>query len=196
MALRYLKRGLSLAKELGDPESISKSLNNLGIAYDNLGEYENAIASYRESLRLKQLIGYRHGMAQTLHNLALVYEHAGKLDLALSWYTKSLALKRGVTHDKHGVAQTQSNLGRIFRRRGKLNKARALLHLAVRVLRQVGDNYGFAEASEELARVETAAGNYLAARNAANDAYKIFSHLKLVKDARRCRRFLAAISQP
>jgi tetratricopeptide (TPR) repeat protein len=192
-ALRYLKHGLSLAHTLGDPESVSKSLNNLGIAYDNLREYEDAIESYRESLRLKQLIGYRHGMAQTTHNLALVYEHAGKLDLALSWYAKSLALKKGVTHDKHGIAQTQSNLGRIFRQTGKLNKARVLLHLSIRVLRQVGDNYGFAEASEELAHVEIATGNYLAARNAATDAYKTFFHLKLVRDAGRCRQLLATI---
>ncbi len=192
-ALRYLKKGLALARDSGSPESASISLNNIGIAYDNLNRFDEAIESYLESLSLKELIGYRHGMAQTTHNLGFVHEHAGKPDLAFSWYAKSLALKLGFTHDKHGIAQTQSNLGRLFRQKGDLKKARTLLQPAARVLRTVGDDFGFAEAREELARVEKAARKYSAARVATIDAIKVFTKLRLSKDAGRCRRLLREI---
>ncbi|NJK28297.1 MAG: tetratricopeptide repeat protein, partial [Coleofasciculaceae cyanobacterium SM2_3_26] len=46
----------------------ASSLNNLGIAYDSLGEYQRAIAFHQQSLEIKRQIGDRNGEADSLFN--------------------------------------------------------------------------------------------------------------------------------
>jgi tetratricopeptide (TPR) repeat protein len=47
------------------------SLNNLGLAYKSLGQYQRAIDLFEQSLEIKREIGDRHGEADSLCNLAL-----------------------------------------------------------------------------------------------------------------------------
>jgi tetratricopeptide (TPR) repeat protein len=41
---------LRIAREIGDRRSEGHALGNMGIAYDELGDYQQAINSYNESL--------------------------------------------------------------------------------------------------------------------------------------------------
>ncbi|WP_211517543.1 tetratricopeptide repeat protein, partial [Geitlerinema sp. PCC 9228] len=47
----------------GDRSGEAKSLNNLGLAYQSLGQYQRAIEYHQQSLAIKQEIGDRSGEA-------------------------------------------------------------------------------------------------------------------------------------
>ncbi|HEY9844128.1 MAG TPA: tetratricopeptide repeat protein, partial [Candidatus Obscuribacterales bacterium] len=57
---------------------------NLGLAYDDVGKPELAIAAYQQALKLQP------AYARPLNNLGYIYERQGKLDMALSYYTRAL----------------------------------------------------------------------------------------------------------
>ena len=54
-------------------------MNNLGNAYNSIGQYQRAIEYHQQSLAIKREIGDRHGEAQTLQNLAHAYHLTGRV---------------------------------------------------------------------------------------------------------------------
>jgi tetratricopeptide (TPR) repeat protein len=63
---------LTLARESGDPERIASALNNRGVLYDDKGDYDRALETFNEAIRLNPLD------AVTFYNRADVYYN--KLD--------------------------------------------------------------------------------------------------------------------
>ena len=63
------------------------SLFNLGLAYGNAGQYEEAIASYKEALRIKPDDADAH------YNLGYVYRELGQYEEAIASFKKSIRIK-------------------------------------------------------------------------------------------------------
>ncbi|MCE8433932.1 tetratricopeptide repeat protein, partial [Rhodovulum sulfidophilum] len=71
-------------------------LNNCGALYQDIGDLDQALSLYQESLHLSRaVLGSEHpSIATTLNNMAAVHEARGDLDQALSLYQESLHLSR------------------------------------------------------------------------------------------------------
>ncbi|MEM9137582.1 MAG: tetratricopeptide repeat protein [Cyanobacteria bacterium P01_F01_bin.42] len=74
---------MEIKREIGDRNGEAKSLGNLGIAFDLLGQYQQAIDFHSQSLEIKREIGDRRGESDSLWNLAQVYQRKGRIRLAM-----------------------------------------------------------------------------------------------------------------
>jgi tetratricopeptide (TPR) repeat protein len=67
-------------------------LSDLGEAYLQLDQTDDALASLRQSLSIWRSIGNRHGEATTLHRLGIVLGSAGNVAQAREVFGQALAL--------------------------------------------------------------------------------------------------------
>ncbi len=94
--------------------------NNEGIAYFNNGNYDAAIASYKEAIRLKP------SLYQVHYNLGIVYWMKGHNDSAIASYKEAVRLKP----DSY---QAHTNLGVSYKMKGQYDAAIASYREAIRL---------------------------------------------------------------
>ncbi len=126
-ALEYAWQGLKLGHGHDYPESEAPLLNILGIIYDSIGNRDEAIFSYRETLQVIQRCVVRTEHLISLegaanNNLALIYQGLHRFDEALPHAQKGLALLTEA-QDLTGVIHALSTLGNLYYRRGDYEPA-------------------------------------------------------------------------
>ncbi|XP_035697700.1 uncharacterized protein LOC118430785 [Branchiostoma floridae] len=136
------------------------SLINLGGAFYEMGDYENAISSLEQALRIRRSqpterlyfsfdLGDKLGVL--LNRLGLAYHGWGKYRKAISYFEESLDTKRNVNdqdNESNGIATTWNNLGETFRFLGDFKKAIDYYEQALQIKRSV---YGQSTAHPEIA---------------------------------------------
>ena len=86
----YLKPGLALAKSLGFMEGIAGGLNSIAACYMNLGNYQEALATFEESLQILEETEDFEKAARIKLNIASLYTNWGNFDRALDYYFEAL----------------------------------------------------------------------------------------------------------
>jgi CHAT domain-containing protein len=135
------EQSLTITREIGDRAGEANTLNNIGIVYESLGNYPEAIAQYEASLAIKREIGDRAGEANTLNNIGIVYESLGKYPEAIAQYEASLAITREIG-DRATEAQTLNNIGIVYESLGKYPEAIAQYEASLAITREIGDRAG------------------------------------------------------
>ncbi len=71
---------------------------NIGLVYDNKGEYEKALENYKKCLEIRtKVLGPESiDVATTLNNIGIVYKNKGEYDQALDNYNKCLEIRTKV----------------------------------------------------------------------------------------------------
>ena len=100
-----------------------RALNNLGIAYRELGRYEKAIGYYEQALAIHREVKNRTGEGRALDNLGIAYEKLGRYEKAIGYSEQALAIRREVK-DRTGEAYSLYSLARAERSQGNLLAAR------------------------------------------------------------------------
>ncbi|MGI2908453.1 CHAT domain-containing protein, partial [Tolypothrix sp. VBCCA 56010] len=113
-------------------------LNNIGLVYYSLGDKQQALNFYNQSLSLKGQVGDKAEEAATLNNIGLVYYSLGDKQQALNFYNQSLSLK-GQVGDKEGEAATLTNIGSVYDSLGDNQQALNYYNQSLTLMRQVGD---------------------------------------------------------
>ncbi len=77
--------------------------NNLGLVYDQLDQFEDAIEYHNKSLSLKKKLegNNKSTINNSLNNLALAYKNSGNYNIALSYYQDILS-DSNLRHDRPG----------------------------------------------------------------------------------------------
>jgi len=103
----YVLKGIAIKQALG--QSYASNLNNLGRAYLDLGQYDKALPTTHESIRLKiQEVGDRHStVASSYLNLAELHQRSQRYDSALIYTQKALAIHKD-NYGKHGRMLAES----------------------------------------------------------------------------------------
>ncbi|RAM50079.1 MAG: hypothetical protein C6Y22_18630, partial [Hapalosiphonaceae cyanobacterium JJU2] len=117
----YHNQSLTIKKTIGDKQGEGNSLNNLGLAYKNLGEYKRAIDYHNQSLTIAKAIGDRQGEAKSLNNLGLALLRSGNPKAAEQNLRNSIAVKEAIRADlgdndafKVSIFETQANSYRLL----------------------------------------------------------------------------------
>ena len=90
-SLKYHFESLSLREKDGDKAEISVSMNNIGLVYLQIKDYEQAIQYFQSALNLNEEAG-RNDSEVTLINLGHCYFATGSFESALEKYERALSL--------------------------------------------------------------------------------------------------------
>jgi predicted ATPase/DNA-binding SARP family transcriptional activator len=92
----FMEQSLAVYREVGDRWGIARSLDGLGIATSNLGEYDRGIALNQESAAIYRELGDDRGLAITLNNLGSVLLDVGDYEGARVRLEEALAVFDGL----------------------------------------------------------------------------------------------------
>lgn len=93
-----------------------------GISYYRLGNLNEAIHSYQESLKFRSSKNEWKEVSRTYNNLALAYADLSEYSSALKFHNKALNIRK-INKDTGGVAASLMNIGLLFERQGKYDES-------------------------------------------------------------------------
>ena len=123
-------------------DQAAQHLNNLGIANERLGLYEEAAKNYTESLKFNiQTFGlYSVQTTNNFFNLGTLAYNTGNIDEAISYFDSTLMVYDSILPENDvEFASLYNNIGTTYHRKGDLRKALEYLHKAQTMMEA---NYG------------------------------------------------------
>lgn len=93
--LGYAQEALAVSRRAHVPLSEARALNNVGLAYQRLGLFDQAIPLFLEGLRLSQQHLDHEGICRALTHIALAHNSLGEYERALELHREVLPLARG-----------------------------------------------------------------------------------------------------
>ena len=107
---------IALHEELGQRSGVASVTVNIGIVYQNLGEYGKSLEYFTRAKALNEEIGDRSGVARVIGNIGLVYQNLGEYGKSLEYYTRAIALHEKLG-ERSGVADITGPPPKKWRRR-------------------------------------------------------------------------------
>ncbi|NOT75833.1 MAG: tetratricopeptide repeat protein [Cyclobacteriaceae bacterium] len=111
-ALYYLNQSIETSSK-DDSLSMPNVLNNIGIIYDEKGDYDKALQSYFKGLQMAQKTGAVTIQAYILSNIGIVYKKQKQYDKVLEYYTTALELYKKL-NSSFGITVTSGNIGSVL----------------------------------------------------------------------------------
>jgi tetratricopeptide (TPR) repeat protein len=152
--------------------------NNLGLVYDSIGQYQEALKFHQQSLAIQREIGVaegtrsdRNGEANSLNNLGNVYQSLGQYQEALEFYQQSLEIEReigvaeGTRSDRNGEANSLGNLGNVYGSLGQYQEALHFYQQSLEIQSEIGNRNGEANSLMNLGNVYYSLGQHQEALN-------------------------------
>jgi len=134
------RAALSAARAAKNRTAEDRALNNLGNAYMQLGQFEEAISCLQQDLAICREAGDQRGEAETLNNLGNVYTGLQQYDESVACLQDALVICRKIGYRRleGGIL---SNLGIGYRWLQRLEDAIACYQDALVISREVGDQH-------------------------------------------------------
>ncbi|MBF2093731.1 MAG: tetratricopeptide repeat protein [Synechococcales cyanobacterium K44_A2020_017] len=132
---------------------------NLGIAYDSLGQYQQAINFQQQSLAIAREIGNRQVETSSLIGLGNAYFSLGQYQQAIAFLQKSLAIQREIG-SRPGEAASLGNLGNVYHELGQYQQAIAFQQQSLAIQRGIGNRQGEANSLGNLGDAYYDLGQY------------------------------------
>jgi tetratricopeptide (TPR) repeat protein len=181
-AKQLLEEGLSLFEDLPeDPaatallnelgfvskvEGRAKSLNGLGFVAKEMGDYDQSVQQYRESLRLYRALEDEWGIVWTATDLALALLYADDSAGAVELLQESAERqRRRPVRGRTGAALTTLYLGYATLAQGDRTAAARFAHESLRACRELGYKRGVILAAHFAGLLSYTAGDLAAARS-------------------------------
>jgi tetratricopeptide (TPR) repeat protein len=134
-AITVLEAGAARLEE--DAVRRAQVLNNLGLAYANVGDWAKSQRSFERSLEIKRAAADIYGQALSLLNVARVYQARQQPFAARNALTESATLFETV-RDSGSAAAARRELARVLRLAGETEQARHEAAAAVSLFQQAG----------------------------------------------------------
>jgi CHAT domain-containing protein/Tfp pilus assembly protein PilF len=117
------------------------ALNNIGVNYNALNQYQKAIDNFQQALKIVREVKDQRVERIVVSNLANNYEKLGKYDKAIEYHLQSLEVTREIK-DRRGEGQSLGNLGSTYYSLDKHDKAIKFYLQALAILREIKDRQG------------------------------------------------------
>ncbi|WP_271766980.1 CHAT domain-containing protein [Aquimarina algiphila] len=109
-----------------DHEEEANSLDNIAVYYENINEYDKALAYYEKALSIRQKIFKKDNLniARSFINLGFFYKKVSDYKKALLYYKKALSIQQKIyPENDHTVMASYDNIGTIYRKISDYDKA-------------------------------------------------------------------------
>lgn len=177
-SISWLEKALIAVQTTNDRAAEAIYLNNLGLAYKNLGEFERAIKFYEQQLILVREIKDQYSENYALGNLGGAYTLLGELQRAIGFYEQALVIQRK-NNDQRGEGTVLGNLGFAYMQLGEFQRAIEFYEQALIIMQNIGDRRKENIIRSNMSRALYDAGNRIEAIKEAEASLRI---LELIKD--------------
>lgn len=142
-ARAYAEERLTICRELGDPNGIALSLNDLALAASGEGDHDRAAALLEESIAIFRELRDDRGVAISIANLVAALLARGDYERVAELGRESVSLFRRLD-DERGVVVSLINVAFAALHRRRVREARPLLGEALTLSRELGYKEGVA----------------------------------------------------
>lgn len=108
------------------------TFNSMAVAYNNMGEYSNALACARNAIDKWTELDSGHGLAFGHHSIGTAYAGLGRFDEAIASFDAALRIRRQI-NDRHGEARSLLALGAVQQDLHRVVDARESARSAVEI---------------------------------------------------------------
>jgi len=175
-AMQCGRRGILLAKELGEDSKLAKINNMLGVIYRNIGYYTKALEYYNEALDIAEFVGDSVQIAYSYNNIGGAYRLERNYTIALTKMFKALEIFEKLKINE-GIAFCTINIGIVYRHQKNYAKALNYFDRTIKIREKLGDKFGSALALNQVIEVYSDEGKLDTAFQNFEDLYKLYESL-------------------
>ncbi|WP_310740529.1 tetratricopeptide repeat protein [Microbispora sp. H10885] len=117
------------------------AMNSLGLAYKDLGKYDEALLCLNHCLEIRRTIHDRWGVAQSLNNIGITYRNLGMHAESLPIFIEALEIFDSLK-DVYGSANTINNMGISYEYLGNYELSLEYHKKSLSLRESIGDRYG------------------------------------------------------
>ncbi|CAF0833684.1 unnamed protein product [Rotaria sordida] len=106
--------------------TLSSTYNNIGLMYDSMGNYSDALSWYEKALEIQSnsLPSDHPSLATVYDNIGMVYRSLGDYTTALSYCEKTLEIRlKSSSLDQISLTNVYSNIGMVYESKGDYSNA-------------------------------------------------------------------------
>ncbi|MGO9124490.1 MAG: tetratricopeptide repeat protein [Terriglobales bacterium] len=174
-ALTYLQQALQIREKLNAPE-MADTLHDLGEAYANLGQYDQAMASYMRSLDLYRKAGDKQGAALASLSMGTVFKYQGRLGPAVDALQEAVKAFHDLGDRSHTMADSLIDLADALAQSGQGADSGKLLDEAKGLARGLKNDSLMSAALNSEGDVYFFQGDLKSAGNSYEQALRLSSH--------------------
>ncbi|GIV27215.1 MAG: hypothetical protein KatS3mg027_1029 [Bacteroidia bacterium] len=135
------------------------NLGNIGVVYDDQGNYSRALEYYFRALKICEEIGNKQRQASCLGNIGGVYHEQGNYSKALEYYFKASKINEEIGN-KQRQANNLGNIGGVYHEQGNYSKALEYYFKALKINEEIGNKRSQANNLGNIGGVYHDQGNY------------------------------------
>lgn len=114
------------------------ALGNLGVAYDSLGQHQQAVELHEQALAIAREVGDREGEGRTLNDLGIAYRNLEQPEQAIAVFEQALGIAQD-TGNPVGEGITLNNLGNTYANLGDYQRAIETYERSLTISREIGN---------------------------------------------------------
>ncbi len=154
-----LQESIHIYDSLKDKEGKAKVTTNLGIAWSQIGSYENSLICYHQALGWYTKNNDLTHQARVYMSLGLVYGQLKKFDQSLTAHHKALEIFTGEKNERM-MADARVNLGVAYKSTGNYTESETCFKNALNFYQQNQNIFGMAVATNNLAQLYKEKGDF------------------------------------
>lgn len=135
-AVGKYQEALAVWQSFGERHMTAYTLNEIGLIYGDLSEYQKSLDAYLQARAAYQEIGDRHGRAGVLNNLGWVYSALGEYQKAIDFHNQALEAYRALG-DRGAEPRSLNNIAANYASLGEYRRALDI-HLQALAIRSAG----------------------------------------------------------
>jgi tetratricopeptide (TPR) repeat protein len=175
--INWLQQALATGTESNNPRGEASALNNLGLAYADLGEPRRTIEFCEQALIIFRKLGDRQREASALGNLGRAYANLAELQRGIEFFEQVLEINREIGN-RRDEGTTLGNLGIAYKQLGEPRRALEFYEQALVIRREIGDRRGEGNDLWNMSLALDKIGDRLQAIAYAEAALKIYEQLE------------------
>lgn len=138
--LNVSQQGLKLSQLTQDLEYECRFTSNIGLAFSNVGKFQQAIVYEENALKLAKEIGLQTEITKNIGNLGVDYRNIGDYKKALH-YSEEAVKDAQQTGERNREGLNYRNIGTVYRLIGEYTKALEYFNKALPIAIETGDKY-------------------------------------------------------